>query len=541
MKARNISITGLLFSSISAILGSGWLFSAAHTASFAGPASILSWIIGACLIMIIAFVFAEICTMVPVTGSSTRIPHITHGTMVSFIFAWIIWLSYLTLAPTEVQAIIQYLAVFFPQFVNSTSGALTAKGMVLAAAILLLVSILNTYSLRWLIKANNFLTIIKIIVPLVVAISVMCFVYAMYKVNTSTIQHLQFAPNGSAGVLSAISLGGIAFSFTGFKLAAEMAGETKNPKKAIPIAIIGSIVTCLIIFLLLQFSYLYAVSGHVSSNNWYNVTLNGGGKEESFGPFAMIAQALHAPWLMVFIYIGAIAGPLAAGLMYFGSATRSIYAMSQNNYIPRFFAVLTPKGNPIYCIIVNFVVGLCMFAPLPGWSTMATFLTSLVALTYIMGPVSASTFRKKVPDMDRPFRLPVARIWMIAAFYASTLIVYWSGWNIVSKTGVMIAVAIIVLTAYCFFKKDKTTKVDWHIRQSYWLWGYLVLLSIVSYLGDYGGGIGMLNNFNAMALLLVICIISHYAAVKLSLPKQSIVDSLQQIAIEGKPKTIEQY
>ncbi|WP_440992877.1 APC family permease [Cysteiniphilum litorale] len=542
MKTRNISIAGLLFSSISAILGSGWLFAASQTASYAGPAAMLSWIIGALLIMIIAFVFAEICTMIPVTGSSTRIPHITHGTLVSFIFAWIIWLSYLTLAPTEVQAIIQYLAVFFPTLINASSGGLSASGFGFAAILLLLISILNTYSLRWLIRANNFLTIIKIIVPSIIAIIILVIVYHLHQSTPVTSANLSFAPNGSSGVLSAISLGGIAFSFTGFKLAAEMAGETKNPKKAIPIAIIGSIIACLIIFLLLQAAYIYTVSGSVEHNNWQHITLAGSHADESFGPFAMIAKMLEIKWLMVLIYIGAIVGPLAAGLMYFGSATRSIFAMSQNNYIPQIFAKLTPKGNPLYCIIINFIVGMLMFAPLPGWSTMATFLTSLVALTYIMGPVSASALRLRIPEAHRPFRLPFARIWNIMAFYASTLIVYWSGWNIVSKTSFMIAIAIIVLMFYRIFKKDKSLMINWNFKQSYWLWLYLVLLTAVSYLGNYGGGIAIFDLPEAMIALLIICIICHRIAVQSSLPRESISNSLKNIELEQrKLRTVEQH
>ena len=83
---RHISVVGLLFMSMSAIIGSGWLFAEDYAFSFAGSASMASWVIGAALIMIVAFTFAEICTMVPVVGSSSRIPHFTHGTLTSYIF-----------------------------------------------------------------------------------------------------------------------------------------------------------------------------------------------------------------------------------------------------------------------------------------------------------------------------------------------------------------------------------------------------------------------------------------------------------------------
>src|SRR5215471_10027714 len=102
MKKRAISSGALLLASISAILGSGWLFAAYYTSMLAGPAAILSWLIGGVIVILISFTFAELSAMLPITGSSSRIPQYTHGTIVSFVFSWIIWLSYAALTPTEV-------------------------------------------------------------------------------------------------------------------------------------------------------------------------------------------------------------------------------------------------------------------------------------------------------------------------------------------------------------------------------------------------------------------------------------------------------
>jgi amino acid transporter len=74
---RSIPTFGLLFTSVSAIIGSGWLFSAFYTATLAGPAATLAWIIGGIFVLVIAFVFAEVCSMLPITGSSARVPQYT--------------------------------------------------------------------------------------------------------------------------------------------------------------------------------------------------------------------------------------------------------------------------------------------------------------------------------------------------------------------------------------------------------------------------------------------------------------------------------
>jgi amino acid transporter len=136
---RSIKPLGLLFTSVSAIIGSGWLFSSYYSAQLAGPAAILSWIIGGSAVVCVAFVFAELCALLPISGSSTRIPLFTHGTLVSFLFSWIIWLSYVALTPTEVQAMLQYASFYFPNLI-SASGGLSTKGYMAATFLMLIAS-----------------------------------------------------------------------------------------------------------------------------------------------------------------------------------------------------------------------------------------------------------------------------------------------------------------------------------------------------------------------------------------------------------------
>ena len=106
------------------------------------------------MVAVVAFTFAELSAMLPLTGSSSRIPLYTHGTLASFVFAWMIWLSYAALAPTEVQAVIQYVAYFYPDLLHP-NNALTHSGLVLAIALMLLISAINVFSLRWLLLGKR--------------------------------------------------------------------------------------------------------------------------------------------------------------------------------------------------------------------------------------------------------------------------------------------------------------------------------------------------------------------------------------------------
>ena len=156
MIKSKLTIPSLVAIGIGTIMGSGWMFSAQYTSEYAGPASILSWVIGAILMIFIALTFAESSTIVPVQGSSSRIPHITHGTLLSYIFAWITWIFYLVLAPIEVQAVLQYVAVFFPDLIQPSTGALSAQGIPIAVLLLLAFCIFNFYSLRWLYQSKQY-------------------------------------------------------------------------------------------------------------------------------------------------------------------------------------------------------------------------------------------------------------------------------------------------------------------------------------------------------------------------------------------------
>ena len=90
---------GLLFISIGAMIGSGWLFSALYAAQLAGPAAIISWIIAACIGGVIALVFAELGAMLPVAGGLARYPHLAFGGVTSYLTGWLCWLGYVVVAP----------------------------------------------------------------------------------------------------------------------------------------------------------------------------------------------------------------------------------------------------------------------------------------------------------------------------------------------------------------------------------------------------------------------------------------------------------
>ena len=115
---RHVGAIGLLFAGVGSIIGSGWLFGAFNASTVAGPSAIISWVIGAALIMLIGLVFAELGSMFPVSGGVARFPHYAFGSFASFILGWVTWLAAAVVAPIEVLAAITYASSYAPWLIN---------------------------------------------------------------------------------------------------------------------------------------------------------------------------------------------------------------------------------------------------------------------------------------------------------------------------------------------------------------------------------------------------------------------------------------
>src|SRR5262249_22918286 len=105
---RHLGRTGLLFAGVGSIIGSGWLFGALNASKIAGPAAILSSVLGRSMILLIGLTYAELGTMFPVSGGVVRFPHFAFGSFASYMMGWITWLAAASVAPVEVEAALQY-------------------------------------------------------------------------------------------------------------------------------------------------------------------------------------------------------------------------------------------------------------------------------------------------------------------------------------------------------------------------------------------------------------------------------------------------
>src|SRR3954468_8258594 len=175
---REVGFIGLLWASTGSIIGSGWLFGAQGALSAAGPAAIISWVIGAAAILLLALVHAELGGMYPVAGGTARFPHYAFGGAAGASFGWFSWLQAATVAPIEVMAVIQYGQHygFAQHWMKLSNGqhVLTATGIVAAVVLMAIFTAINFLSVRKLTRTNSAATWWKVTIP-VLTIVVLLF------------------------------------------------------------------------------------------------------------------------------------------------------------------------------------------------------------------------------------------------------------------------------------------------------------------------------------------------------------------------------
>jgi amino acid transporter len=446
---KTMSGQQLLFLSVGGIIGSGWLFAVLAAAGYAGPASLISWVVGGIFIIFIAINYAEISGMLPRSGGIVRYPQLTHGAYTAWILGWAYWLSAVTTVALEAESVITYLGGKFPgvDLVNSSGILLWPNGILCGTGLVLFFLVLNFFGIRLLSEWNRWVTWWKLIIPT----ATFCFLFAVFHASNLT-AHGGFQPLGTSSIFQALVLSGIIFAYGGFRQALDYGGECRNPQRDIPFATIGSIVIAMVIYILLQLAFLGVMkwtsigvhagdwSALLGSNNWKD------------GPLyhALVASGVGALGsYATLLLVDSAISPSGTGWIYFGTSTRTIYGMGIGRLLPRLFTRMNRFGIPWPALVATFVVACIFFVPSPSWYSLVSFSTSASVLTYIMGGLSLPVLRKTAAGLNRPFRLWWHHLWAPLGFLAAFMVYYWSGFTTLND---VYAAVLIALPIYAWIK-----------------------------------------------------------------------------------------
>jgi amino acid transporter len=488
---RDAGVIGLLYASLGSIIGSGWLFGALHAAVQAGPWSVFSWIIGAVAILLLAFVFAELSTMFPNSGAMVHMTHVSHGDFVGKIWSWILFLAFVSVPPVEVSAVLTYSNNYIPGLIDPHTGLMTAVGMGWAALLLALVVALNFLAVRWVLIINSAATWWKLFIPIVTIGILMA--YSFHPSNMV----LHAASTPKSGIFTAVATAGIVFSFLGFQQAIALAGETRNPNRYVPIALISSVLIGMLIYVGLQVSFITALNPRDIAGGWAHLRFNG-----MFGPLAAIAVAVGAFWWAVVLYIDAIISPLGTAFIYITASPRIIMAAGEMGNAPGHVTQLNRHGVPWVGLVVTYIVGVVFFFPFPSWQKLVSAVSLITVLSYSIGPVILLHLRKAMPDAVRPFRLRAAGLVAPVAFIASNWIIYWTGYTVARWMFSAVFVYIIAYLAWhLLVRRRPTAELEW--RHAWWVFPYLAGMWAISYFGPAGvmGGTGTIGFFTGMWII----------------------------------------
>jgi APA family basic amino acid/polyamine antiporter len=244
--------------------------------------------------------------------------------------------------------------------------------------------------------------------------------YTPYMIPDNTIGHEGFFKHGWGGVLGGAGI--VFFAFIGFDAVSTAAQEAKNPKRDMPIGILGSLVVCTI---------LYILFGHVLTGvaNW--AEFNSAGKEASVS-YVIQTYMKGYEWLGTSVTVAILAGFSSVILVMLMGQSRVFYSMSNDGLIPKAFGELHPKYKTPYKSNLILFVFVGLFAAfVPG--SVAGDLTSFGTLfAFVLVSLGVLLLRRKSPELVRPFKTPLVPLVPIL--------------GIIICTGMIIALDIHTLT-----------------------------------------------------------------------------------------------
>jgi amino acid transporter len=476
---RDVGLLPLFMVSAGSVIGSGWLLGTLNASKAAGPAAIVSWVIGVILLIGVALIYAELGSTYPISGSTARFTWIHAGTLGGFFAGTYSYLQAMAVAPIEVEATLGYLDAKYWPWLQNSKGLLTGRGLAVAIGFMFVFTALNLFGIKWMARTNTVAMYWKILVPFATVILIMTKVFHGSNFTAGG----GFMPYGIKGVFIAIPLG-IVFALEGFEQAAQLAGEARNPKRDVPIAVVGSMLMGAALYILLQLCFTGALNPANIAHGW---SAPFGANVGTFGPYYTLAESVGLGWLGVILIIDAVISPAGTGLVYVSAASRLSYSLAKTRFVPPVFASIDRRGVPWFSIIFGGVFGCILFLPFGSWAGLVGAITAASSFMYSFAPVAAVSLRRSDPSRPRPYRAPILNIIAPFSFVVSGFIIYWSG----TANDLKIDAAVVFfLILYIIARRVDPNQEPLDFRAGAWAIPWIIGLTLFSIFGgSYVGGI----------------------------------------------------
>jgi APA family basic amino acid/polyamine antiporter len=436
---RTLNAGNLIALGIGAIIGAGlFVRTAAAAGEHAGPAVTISFIVAAIGCAFAGLCYAEFASMIPIAGSAYTYAYATMGELIAWIIGWALILEYALGAATVSISWSEYLNILFNKSIpyewchspfeslKDAAGVMHHGIMNIPALfILLLLSALLIKGTKESASVNMIIVIVKVAIVIVFIAIGWSFIktanHTPYFIpadatpalmpNGSSYSYTDFFRHGWGGVLTGAGI--VFFAFIGFDAVSTTAQEAKNPKRDMPIGILGSLVICTILYIL----FSYVLTGVAPYQDFVKA-----GKEASVA-YAIQTYMTGFGWLAKLVSFAILLGFSSVILVMLMGQSRVFYTMSKDGLLPKIFQDLHPKFRTPYksnMVLFVFVGLFAAFVPV----SVAGDLTSIGTLfAFVLVCLGVMIMRKKEPNIKRGFKTPAVPLVPILGMVVCTAMI----------------------------------------------------------------------------------------------------------------------
>jgi basic amino acid/polyamine antiporter, APA family len=388
---RSVGALDLTALGVGAIIGTGIFIVVGVGVAEAGPAVILSFCLAAVACIFSALCYAELAASIPVSGSAYTYSYATMGEIIAWIIGWDLILEY----TGAVAAVSVGWGASFNEFLDNAFGFTIPDAVskspedggvvnLVAVAVVLGVMALLARGTRESAKVNLAMVAIKLAV-------LTFFIIVAFTIFESD-NLSPFAPEGFDGIVTGASI--IFFAYIGFDAVATGSEETRNPGRDMPIAIVGSLTLCTIIYILVAVAAVGALPAAELA--------------ESDAP---LAEALDAgagiSWAASLTAFGAVVAITSVILAMFYGQTRIFFAMARDGLVPEGLADVSPRTGTPLKLTVGFGVVMAVLAALVPLSELVKLVNIGTLFAFLLVNIGVIVLRRTRPDLPRTFRVPL--------------------------------------------------------------------------------------------------------------------------------------
>lgn len=453
---RTLNAGNLIALGIGAIIGAGlFVRTAAAAANNAGPSVTIGFIIAAIGCALAGLCYAEFASMIPIAGSAYTYSYATMGEFMAWIIGWDLVLEYALGAATVgiawseyLNKLLEYVGMHIPYewchspFETSTLGTVGIMNIP-ALFIILLLSLLLIRGTKESAWVNGIIVITKVAIVILFIVFGWSFMnpenHANYIPEATVYADSQGVEHNYGGIMGILGAAGVVFfAFIGFDAVSTAAQESKNPKRDMPIGILGSLAICTVLYIL----FAHVLTGVATIDDFRNQ-----GKEASIA-FAIKTYMTGYDWLAKLVTVAILAGFSSVILVMLMGQSRVFYSMSRDGLIPPVFSVLHKKFRTPYKSNLIFFVFVGSFAAfVPG--DIVGDMTSIGTLfAFILVCAGVIILRKTNPEIHRNFKTPLVPLVPILGILVCLAMILGLGWPNWSRLLIWLALGFVIYFAY---------------------------------------------------------------------------------------------